>query len=224
MQSIVLSINYVNYRDVKKKHYQDLSIASLTRNKPSNVKLISVNFQNDVVDLDTNFEVVRKLTRNSRKTIENRRELPYIKDILNISSTFDCNIFGYLNSDILVTKDFFDVFKNDIYAYAFTRIDIGDINDTMSLNNKKLFNIINPSHSGFDGFFFNKKWWLENNNKFSDDLVMGEPFWDVYYNNKIRSLTKKYKIFHSIYHVFHPTIWNLKSNGAINNKKIFEQV
>ena len=217
---IVLAINYVNYSDVKKKNWQKVSMDVLVKNSLANVQLVTFNYKDDEVHVPQQFMVFKMLERNSQKTIGNTRPLPYVKDIFDFSSQMNCDVFGYLNSDIMVHKEFFDVFDNykKIDAYLFSRTDIADVN--VGSFNDKNFHVVWKEHPGFDGIFFRRKWWLINRKRFNDNLVLGEPEWDYYYDKIIRQSTGQIIKKRKLYHVHHDTIWNLTSTGAVNNRKI----
>ena len=217
---IVLAINYVNYSDVKKKNWQKIAMDVMVKNSPSNVQLVTFNYKDDEVNVPQQFRVFKMLERNSQKTIGNTRPLPYVKDIFDFASQMNCDVFGYLNSDIMVHKEFFDVFDNykKIDSYLFNRIDIADV--SVATFNSKNFHIVWKDHPGFDGIFFRRKWWLINRKRFNDGLIVGEPEWDYYYNKVIRQSTGQIIKKRKLHHVYHNTIWNLTSNGAVNNRKI----
>jgi hypothetical protein len=225
---IVLAINYVNYvnydknANFKKKKWQEIAIDSMINNKPDDkeVELISINYPTDEVNLPDEFKVCKILERNSKITIGNNRDLPYVKDLFNFCATLDCDVFGYINSDILITKDFYSNFSEDIDAYLFSRTDISDVS-VEELNNKQ-FRVVWDIHPGFDGIFFKKSWWLRYNKFLSNDMILGEPEFDLYYNDVITYLKKNCKVCRKrvLYHVFHDTLWTMVSPGAINNRKI----
>jgi len=221
---IILSINYVNYHDGEKKAYQDFALSVLEKNKPSNVEVAVFAHEDDDVKVPASFRVFKTLKRNSKKIIGNNRPLPYIKDILSQCFKMECDIFGYINSDILITKNFFDCFdKKKIDAYMFMRYDISQVKDIGEFN-KKSFKIKYKNHPGFDSFFFRKKWWELNKQRFHDNLILGEPEWDFYYYQRIYEGTREILIQRDLYHVFHRTIWTLESPGAINNRRINKSI
>ena len=216
---IIVAINYVNYGNKKKQDHQEMALRVLASNRPSNVELVSFNYINENVFPPPCFKVFKMLKRNSRATIHNNRDLPYIKDIFNLCSEMKSDVFGYMNSDILVNRDFFNGMHVNRDAFLFQRIDIKSIADASSFN-KGHYKVYMKDHPGFDAIFFNRIWWRKNSNKFDGGLIVGEPEWDFYYVKKIRSLSRNFKIKRALYHVFHKTIWTLNSTGSINNRKI----
>lgn len=212
----LIAINYVDYCIENKRMSQELCINSLKKHKDKNVSLLSINFEDDIIDLPDCFEVSHKLNRDCCKEIGNDRRLPYIKELLDICSDFECDVFGYINSDILIEDDFFDVFNKEKEAYIFYKKDI-------EINNDKI-NIVNEYPHGQDGFFFNKKWWLSNRNFYPSNLILGESEWDTCYNSITQSISNNYVIKRSLLHINHERIWSLDSRGAINNKIIWDLV
>ena len=217
---ILVAVNYVDYSEIARKEAQKDALEILATVAPENVQLASFNYLRSDVKVPERFEIIRKLKRNSRGTIHNNRDLPYIKDIFNLCAEMDCDIFGYLNSDILVARDFFETFKTfkeNKKIFLFQRLEIKPVKKSEYLNGR--FDVRDDSHPGYDGVFFEKQWWLKNEQRFNDDLVLGEPEWDWYYAKQIgdknQTLVKR-----CLYHVFHKTIWTITSNGAKNNRRI----
>jgi len=206
---ILVAINYVDYSDPLKKRLQEDAIRTMI--KRDGIMYVSFNFESDQVILPEHFVVFKTLTRDSSKTIDNDRRLPYVKEILDKASEIDSDIFGYMNSDVLLRDDFFDVFKDELDVYMFSRYDIDSINS---------FKIVGQDHPGFDAVFFKKQWWMDNASCFNANLILGEPAWDDYYCKTVKRYAEKSLIQRRLYHVYHPTIWNVTSNGSKNNINI----
>jgi len=83
-----------------------------------------------------------------------------IKEVFNVLSNMPSDVFGYMNSDILVKKDFFSVFKKDIDAYIFYKKDIECLTAEDFLNNN--IKITDEFPAGVDAFFFKRSWWIAN--------------------------------------------------------------
>lgn len=212
----LIAINYVDYDIENKKISQDLCINYLKKYK--NISLASINFIDDNVDLPDCFQVIKNLKRDCQKEIGNNRRLPYIKELLDICSDIDCNVFGYINSDILINDDFLNdlsCFNEGINACIFYKKDI-------RINGDKI-DIVNEYPHGQDGFFFNKKWWISNRNFYPSNLILGETEWDTCYNSITQNISN-YLIKRSLLHIDHERIWSLDSRGAINNKIIWDLV
>ncbi len=214
---ILIAINYVDYNIENKKLSQELCISylqSLHKNN-KNISLASINFEDDIVDLSGVFSVVKTLKRDCIKEIGNNRRLPYIKELFDNCSDFDCDIFGYINSDILIKNHFINNFKRDIPAYIFYKKDI---------KIDKEIRVINEHPYGQDGFFFNKIWWLRNRDFYPSNLILGETEWDTCYNSITQSICNNCIISRDLLHIGHERIWNIDSRGAINNKIIWDLV
>jgi hypothetical protein len=222
MKEIALIVNWVDFKDLEKKKNQEVALSVLENNAPKNVSLYSFNLSGEKVDLNGRFNTCYNLVRDSAKEIGNTRHLPYVKEIFDNAAKISCDILGYINTDILLTKDFFNLFDKDYDAYIFGRYEIAQLKDF----NKKEFKVIEKpyvefgEHPGYDAFFFNTKWWLANRNSFHDDFIAGEPYWDMYYYKKSSQLTSKLLNQRSLYHVFHRVIWNTNSNGVKNNQNL----
>ena len=218
MNKILLSINYVDYKKKNKRKWQEKALDVLVRHKSPEVDLITFNFDGDVIDVPECFKVNSNLVRNSKHTIGNNREMPYVKEVFDKSAEMGYKIFGYMNSDILVKPSFFDIFSKDVDVYMFQRRDISDVDYKKFM--KDDYHTVWAEHPGIDAIFFNTEWWEGHKNKFHDDLILGEPEWDYYYMKRVKKVTKNYIMKRSLYHVHHNTIWTLDSKGAINNRKI----
>ena len=219
------AINYANYSDSKKKNRQDVAIAVMSRIASKERQFTTLNYPEDVVNVPSNISVGKVLQRNSRITIGNNRDLPYIKDIFDLCSTADCDIIGYVNSDILLQKSVFDMmelFASD--AYVFYRTEIGEVNADDFEKGK--FKAIwgGDKHEGNDAFFLNRKFWLKNRDKFPEDLILGETEWDTCYREIIKNTTSNNLIDRVLFHVFHQAEWDIKSKGALNNIRIWENI
>lgn len=225
--NIALAINYVNYSDSslymkRKGERQKVALDVLEENSPSNVGLFTFNYKGEKVDVSKRFHVLKKLQRNSQKEILNDRPLPYVKELFDLCSEIYCDAFGFMNSDILLTKDFFDLFDRSIDAYVFYRTDISEV--TVGSFNKKEFRVVDPNHAGNDAFFFRRDWWLENRKHFHDDLILGETEWDTCYREIIKRIAPRHMIKRSLYHVYHDAKWKLDSKGALNNLNIWNEL
>lgn len=219
---IVIAINYVNYTNEIKKGLQDVALSVLIANKPRNVSLVSLNYENEKVNVPEPIMVFNQLKRDSQRELGNNRRLPFIKEIFDTVSKLPCDIFGYMNSDILLNKDFFKFFSESYGSYVFYKKDIEKIsaNDFLKGN----IRVVDDGPYGIDAFFFKREWWHSNRKFFPDDLILGETEWDTCYNSIIQKVDKKYFIGRCLYHVIHERIWSLSSRGAVNNTLIWQRV
>ena len=219
---IILALNYVAYADFRRKKQQETALSILSCNKPDNVRVVVLGYSDEQIVVPCSFVIDRSLIRNPVEDFGAERRLPYIKEILDLCAKMDCDIFGYINSDILIPQDFFDHLLQDQDVYLFNRIDVGEVNITTL--NEKSFRVVWNGHPGCDGFFFKKDWWLKNRESFHDDLIIGEPAWDIYYMLLVSKLTERYIISRGVYHTWHDTIWNEKSIGGKHNMTIWERL
>jgi len=224
MKSVVIAFNYVEFKDKAKKSRQDVAL-SVLKKAPSWVFPVCFGFENGSrYPEQLGFYTFNMLRRNAMTEIGNDRELPYIYEIMDLAATIECDKIGYVNSDILLKDDFYNCVKADFDAFIFSRYDIVDVNSDRFLNND--FRVIygGDTHAGADGFFFKREWWKENRNKFPDNLIIGETEWDTCYRKLIKKNCYNYIEKRLLYHVYHDQKWNLTSNGAKNNIKIWEAV
>jgi hypothetical protein len=159
------------------------------------------------------------LKRDSQKEIGNSRKLPYIKEILDVLEKINCDKFGIINSDVLMNYRVFKLLIEDKDAYMFPRYEIADL--TAEEFSRGEINVLYDKHPGNDGFFFNKKWWINNKKFFHDDLILGVADWDNYYRDMIKKRSNNYTEKREVYHVGHKEGWLSKSPGQISNGKIW---
>ena len=219
---ILVAINYVDYDNEYKRQSQQTALTVLAKNRPKNVNLISINFSDEIVNVPPAFNVLPMLKEDSQKKLGNNRRLPYIREILDLCSSMPCDFFGYMNSDILIKGDFYDIFSKDNDAYVFYKRDIEPLTAQDFINNK--IKVVSEDPCGQDAFFFRKKWWLANRGNFSSELVYGESEWDTCFNTVIQNIAKNYVLSRSLYHINHDRVWTIDSRGAINNKLIWDGV
>jgi len=221
MRNIAIGTHCVNYSAKKRKRDQGIALSTLLYNKPDEVQVCSFNFEDDVIELPFDFPISKKLKRDSKELITDRR-LPYVKDIINLTYEIGCDVFGCINSDVLLTKEFFDLFEQEADVYLFSRTDISEV--SVSGFNDKKFRVVWGDHPGCDGFFFKKEWWSDNRDKFEDSLIWGEAAWDDYYVKLINHLTKNIITKRAVYHVYHDTVWSDKSVGSKHNIKYLNRL
>ena len=224
MKSVVIAFNYVDFKDPKKKDRQ-LTAMRVLDATPDWIYPIAFGFHGDSTSADPyGIHTLNLLRRNSKKTISNTRDLPYIKEILDLASKIDCGKIGYINSDILVGDEFIETIQEDADAFIFPRSDIQEINSTKFLRGAQKAIYGGDQHIGADGFFFDKKRWLKNRDEFPDDLIIGETEWDTCYRRLIARHSSNYIEERVLYHVYHDAKWGVTSPGAKTNIKILEQI
>ena len=221
---LYIGVNCVPFNNQKALYRQEKAMQVLLANKPDNCEIINFCYANEKMKQYEKLKTIY-LTRNSQD-IGNNRPLPYIKEIMDALSDL-CekqDIFGYINSDILLTKDFFDMFKDE-EAFVFSRTEITNI-DSVEQFNKNQYKMLwgGDTHAGADGFFFRKEWWVNNSKHFDNDFILGESEWDTAYRHLIMHLTDNYVNKRELFHVYHDAKWTTTSIGAQNNIKLWEQV
>jgi hypothetical protein len=224
MKKVVIAVNLASFNDPLKKARQDVAMDILYSHNAENIQVVSFNYPADQIEIPYDFTSRKTLSRNSQEVIDNNRPLPYIKDILNGCMEFDCDIFGYMNSDILLHPDFFSIFNTRRDAYIFYRREIEEVDCEKFLSQKFKYIWGGDKHPGNDAFFFDKNWWQNNNNEYPDGLILGESDWDTVYRVITKALTKRHLEARELCHVFHMPKWTLDSKGALNNVKIWNEI
>jgi hypothetical protein len=221
---ICVGINYFEGNESQKERNL-MALEVLSRHKDK-IEVYSFNYEDDI-----EYKILKKygvkqeniLKRNSYKEIGNSRPLPYIKEILNCCHSKRSEIFGFINSDILLNEKFFKTISN-FDAYIMPRSDISTLSYIEFFKNNYRVIYGGDQHLGADGFFFSLKWWEENNHKFPEDLILGETSWDVVYRTIIKKECNNYIEKRCLYHVYHNPNWNNNTNGARNNLKIRKEI
>lgn len=227
MRSILIAINYVNYKNKKLKINQTRALNVLS-SLPSYFHIISFDFLKSKKPQEfSDFPRIIYapiLKRNSSSEISNSRDLPYIKEIINKSAENKYDIVGYINSDILLGKEFVSCFHVKKDVYMFPRNEIGEVEPEDFVAGFKKIIYGGDMHAGVDGFFFDRLWWLKYKDEFPDDLILGETEWDTCYRHISKSISDNYLEKRAIYHVYHDSQWNTTSMGAQNNIAIWYNV
>jgi hypothetical protein len=224
MHTVVIAFNYVDFKDYKKRDRQ-LTAMRVLKETPEWVSPIAFGFDGSVSSAEKcGIHAFNVLKRNSSKEIGNNRELPYIKEIMDWTAKIECGKIGYINSDILIGKEFLDAINENADAYIFSRSDIAETNCVRFC--KENFKVIfgGDQHIGADGFFFKREWWINNRDQFSDDLIIGETEWDTCYRTIIKNECSNYIERRCLYHVYHDAQWSLDSPGAKNNIAIWKSI
>jgi hypothetical protein len=222
MGSIVVATNFANFSCKKRLMLQDNALRVLSCS-PKNVFPVAFNFSKSNI-VAPHIQNINILKCHSKDKVNNNRDLPYVKEILYYASRINCNFLGFINSDILLNRSFYDSLEEKYDCFIFSRNDIADISPDQFLQGKIKIIPGGDQHIGADGFFFRKKWWIKNQHLFPGDLILGETEWDTTYRAIIKNESKSYFEGRLLYHVYHDQAWNTKSNGATNNIKIWEKI
>lgn len=221
---IIVAFNPAFFKDEKRAIIQRNVFEVLSR-LPKNMVPVAFGFEGDNDHPDVKkfgFRSLNILKKDAKAIVGNERKLPYIDEILNNCAQLDCDIIGYINSDILLTHKVNDALHEGCDAFIFSRFDIEEVSP---MNFKKGKIKIIPGgdqHPGADGFFFNKEWWIKNHDSFTDKLIIGESEWDTCYRIVITHTTNKYLEKRCLYHVYHKdALWTTYGEGTKNNHKVY---
>lgn len=159
--------------------------------------------------------------RLSRDALEQaRRKLPYMKDTLDVAvdSMKDREWGGLINSDIIVTPEFFELFEridDNIDVVICHRTDVlhfdTDPNQGRKVNQKTCT----------DGVFIRGSVWRERRGELPD-YVLGEPYWDTgfIFWTKLKKVPTFHMGNHELLHVRHGRHWSYKSPGCKYNSNL----
>jgi len=149
-----------------------------------------------------------------------QRHLPYVKDVMDLAAadSGDDAWCGFLNSDIIVTPEFFTkiakaprstqiilVHRTDIRKY-----DV-DPKDGQKVN----------QNTCTDGFFIRRGLWQKERAQYPD-FILGEPWWDTgtIFWSKAKELETLRLIDNECLHICHSRYWARKSLGATYNSML----
>lgn len=227
MLSVLIAYNYVDYQNQRLKSNQTRALGVLSL-LPSNFHIVSLAFEKakkpqQLLEFPRVMHMPL-LKRNSAWEIGNSRNLPYIKEIIDVCSGGRYDIIGYINSDILLGKEFVSCLDGKHDAYVMARSEIAEVAPEEFASGFKKVIYGGDKHPGADGFFFSGSWWNKNRNLFPEDLILGETEWDTAYRHIIRTKSKNFVEKRCIYHVYHDSQWNNESIGAKNNIQIWNEV
>jgi hypothetical protein len=168
---ISIGINgFKKYEDLEKREKFCLESLKICQQKQSkfNINLFLIKNKKD----DITYEGFKTIN------IQHDTKYPFVNDILNVLSETDCDLFCFLNSDIVLNTNFFNYLDNKYDTYAASRAHLYELN---SLNEP--LKIEGYSVHGFDLFAFKKDWWLKNKSIFPD-MYLGRSYWDTVYFTK----------------------------------------
>jgi hypothetical protein len=116
--------------------------------------------------------------------IEHNTKYPLVNKLLDCLSETSCDLFVFLNNDIILNTSFFKLLDEQYETYIASRAHLYELN---SLNED--LKIESYSVHGFDLFAFKKHWWLENKQLFPD-MFLGRSYWDTLYFTKCAKYSK----------------------------------
>jgi hypothetical protein len=158
-------------------------------------------------------------TRRNSTEIDDKKGLPYLKDLIDeaICTRADCVV--YTNSDCVISPDFYEeISKMKGSTLEFHRMDVfGDINCLQDMYN----NPHRVHQTGVDGLALRKEFWIRYRDKINFDFFIGEPHWDTSICGILRKLGLSTINANKLYHPYHKTAWdtsNLSPAGKHNTE------
>ena len=188
---IAIGINgYKQYNDLVQREKLCLESLKICKEKNPNVELFLIKNKQDNITYE----------KFNTLDIEYNTKYPLVNKLFDSLSTTDCDLFIFLNNDIIVNNTLFKLLEKQYETYAASR---GHLYELNSLNEP--LKIESYSIHGFDLFAFKKNWWLNNRYLFPD-MYLGRSYWDIVYftkcatNSYIRIINKLPPV---IFHVEH---------------------
>lgn len=225
MKNIAVAINPAFFENEKRAKLQKNAFRVLSM-APKNVLPVAFDFIGNEIHPDIKEHGIKSLNilkKDAAAILGNSRRLPYIDEIMNCCAQLDCDIIGYINSDILMNYDVYKILESDCDAFSFQRYEVQDVSPEDFMNGRMKIIPYVAIHGGLpcgiDGFFFKKDWWIKNAEHFTDQLVIGEASWDYCYDFTIKKLAKKHVFQRCLFHVYHTITWKYETKAALNNRK-----
>lgn len=198
---------------------------SVIQKKYPNVKMYNIQFADDAENWnpDNTIENIHEYKRSSKDILPNYdKKLPFVRDGFDILSKTDCDVFVYINSDILITDRLIKYILStpDLQATTSQRLDIKPINNLNEPILAERFEV-----AGFDTFIFNKQWYLKHRVLF-EDFLLGKVYFDHAYAAIIKIFGGNHKILNYLpnhtAHIFHGHQSHIDDDGNFHNKKTYE--
>ena len=151
-------------------HREKLCLESLRtcKEKNTNINLFLLKSVND--DISYKDFTTLNIVQNTK--------YPLVNKLFDSLASTECDVFLFLNNDIIVNTTLFKLLNDSYETYAASRAHLYELT---SLNNT--LNIESYSVHGFDLFGFKKSWWLINQKLFPD-MYLGRSYWDTVYFTK----------------------------------------
>ena len=148
------------------------------------------------------------------------RRLPFFRDMLDVAVAGlpPDGWGGILNSDIVVTQEFFDLFERlnrDMRVVICHRTDVRHL-DTDPGQGQKV-----NQRTCTDGVFVRPDMWAKHRLELPD-YILGEPLWDTgfIFWTKLRKLPTFHMGNHELLHVRHGRFWSYRSPGSQYNSNL----
>lgn len=197
---------------------------SIIQQKHKNVLMYNVQFADELNsnNPDKTIKNLHVLTRSSKDVLPNfSKKLPFVKDIFNALADTDCDVFVFINSDILITDNLINYIKNvQLLSTTCQRLDIDPISDLSDIITGRRFEI-----AGFDAFIFNKNWYITHQVLF-EDFLLGRVYFDHAFALIMKIFGGENIILNSfppnIVHIMHGRESHTEDQGNLYNKNIYE--
>jgi len=140
----------------------------ICKQKNNNIELFLIKNKKD----DINYEDFSTLE------IEHSTRYPFVNDLFDSLEKTDCDLFCFLNNDIILNNTFFKLLDPQYDTYIASRAHLHELN---SLNEP--LKIESYSIHGFDLFCLKKSWWIQNKHIFPK-MYLGRSYWDTVFFTK----------------------------------------
>jgi len=224
---IYLAVNWVDYpRGSQRSHLQNIAAQSWLKINElhPNVVFVAIGEQKDLKTAPEFMQKAAPLHRSSSDVINDNKRLPFLRDILRRlveypDKTSPSDWYGYLNSDIILKRNFMNLFNN-LDAAGFTSIicRADEINIVSTLEEAHKAQLFTLELSGRDLFMFKYHGASKLLSQLPDYLI-GKPAWDL---DAYRILMKETKMHDDIdsaaltIHMDHERTW--RSNESIGSR------
>jgi hypothetical protein len=218
-----VAVNWAPYPDGPRLVNQRQAFQRLCELAPSDCQVVLATLPRDAqpvmpVRADGQ-EIERAHLKRDASEVAHRR-LPYMHDMLDVATSglADTDWGGILNSDIVVTQEFFDIFDrigDDIQAVICHRTDVLHL-DTDPEQGMKV-----NQQTCTDGVLVRAGLWRERKGELPG-YVLGEPYWDTgfIFWTKLKKIPTFHMGNHELLHVRHGRQWSYKSPGCKHNSNL----
>lgn len=197
---------------------------SIIQQKHECVTMYNVQFADEKESSNPDATIINLnlLTRSSKNILPKySKKLPFVKDVFNVLASTDCDVFVYVNSDILITDNLINYIKNNpSVTTTCQRLDIDPITTLSEPIVGRRFEI-----AGFDAFIFNKNWYVAHQFLF-EDFLLGKVYFDHAFALIIKLFGGEHPILNSfpphIAHIMHGRESHAEDEGNLYNKFVYK--
>ena len=214
-----LIVNWVPYpMDSARRQAQRAAVEKLLELRPEWCRVVLAIMAGEEVPAPTGHAVM--LPRDSRTAGIGERRLPFMKDILDLHGA---TYIGFLNSDIVVTPEFFTdverMLDELVSLIIIHRTDVRHLDADPQQGRK-----VEPRRS-CDGLIIQRSAWEAKKSQVPD-FLLGAPWWDtamIWWAMKSRLLTAHLHE-HQCLHQLHERHWRWKDLESQHNARMMEQL